>query len=71
MKTKILIAAVLYSAFSLNLKSPYSEINSQNLENAGIEMSSKSIENIKYNKNTKTKTWAIDRELEIKFYMPR
>ena len=71
MKAKILIAAVLFSVFSLNLKSPYSEINSQNLENAGIEMISKSENKIKNNKNSNTKTWAIDRELEIKFCMPR
>jgi len=71
MKTKILIAAILFSVFSLNLKSPYSEINSQNLENAGIEINNKSKDNIAINKNTNTKTWAIDRELEIKYYMPR
>ncbi len=71
MKTKILIAAVLFSAISLNLKSPYSEINSQNLKNAGIEMNNKNINNIKYLKTNKTETWAIDRELEIKFYMPK
>lgn len=67
---KIVFSVLLLSAISFNLKSPYSEISSQNLKSTGIEI------NTDYKKINVVKELVIEEyacinvNSEMKFYLP-